>query len=31
MVHGADVFRFATHDWAEKDRIEGWREPWAER
>lgn len=26
MVHGADVFRFATHDWAEKDRIEGWRE-----
>src|SRR6266581_4030161 len=26
MVHGADVFRFATRDWAEKDRIEGWRE-----
>lgn len=26
MAEGADVFRFSTLDWAERDRIEGWRE-----
>ena len=26
MAEGAGVFRFSTLDWAERDRVEGWRE-----